>query len=95
MIDAFGSDVVDETHRAANTTGEGWIYCAFPNPMTGEDKPKASYVKALDWDGIPALIGAGIYQRDPPGSRGNPPIRACASSCATWPWNWSPRGTLP
>ena len=48
--------------------GEGWIYYAFTNPATGLDEPKASYVKSIDWDGIPAAIGSGIYRRDLPGT---------------------------
>ena len=39
----------------------GWLYYAFLNPATGNDEPKASYVKRIDWDGNPAVIGAGIY----------------------------------
>ena len=43
--------------------GEGWLYYSFPNPATGRDEPKASYVKRVDWDGNPAALGAGIYRR--------------------------------
>ena len=31
-------------------------------------RPKASYLKGLDWDGTPASIGAGAYRRDLPGT---------------------------
>ena len=37
-------------------------------PATGNDEPKASYVKRIDWEGNPAVIGAGIYRRDLPGT---------------------------
>ena len=51
-----------------NRFGEGWLYYAFPNPATGRDEPKASYIKSIDWEGNPAAIGAGIYRRDTPGT---------------------------
>ena len=47
---------------------EGWLYYSFPNPATGRDEPKASYVKSIDWEGNAAAIGAGIYHRDIPGT---------------------------
>ena len=47
---------------------EGWIYYSITNPATDREEPKASYVKSIDWDGTPAAIGAGIYQRDIPGT---------------------------
>ena len=48
--------------------GEGWIYYAFTNPVTARYEPKASYVKSIDWEGNPAVIGAGIYRRNLPGT---------------------------
>ncbi len=68
LDDAFGNNYYQERHRILSTVGEGWIYYAFTNPATGRDEPKASYVKSIDWDGIPAAIGAGIYRRDIPGA---------------------------
>ena len=68
LLDAFGSDVLEERYRILSTVGEGWLYYAFTNPATGRDEPKASYVKRIDWDGTPAAIGAGIYLRDIPGT---------------------------
>ena len=67
LIDAFG-DYYEELYRVMSAVDEGWIYYAFPNPATGRDEPKASYVKSIDWDGNPAAIGAGIYRRDIPGT---------------------------
>ena len=40
----------------------------FNNPATGQDEPKASYIKGIDWEGNPAAIGAGLYRRDLPGT---------------------------
>ena len=68
LLDAFGSDVLKERYRILSSFGEGWLYYAFSNPVTGRDEPKASYVKSIDWDGIPAAIGSGIYLRDIPGT---------------------------
>ena len=68
LIDAFGNNYYRERHRILSSFGEGWIYYSFTNPTTGEDEPKASYLKKLDWDGTPAAIGAGIYRRDVPGT---------------------------
>ena len=68
LIDAFGNDWFREQHRIMTSIGEGWIYYSFTNPATGRDEPKASYLKRIDWDGIPSSIGAGIYRRDLPGT---------------------------
>ena len=68
LIDAFGNDYYKELTRVMGHSDEGWIYYSFTNPATGRDEPKASYVKALDWGGIPAAIGAGVYRRDIPGT---------------------------
>ncbi len=66
LIDAFGNNYYRERHRILSSFGEGWIYYSFTNPSTGRDEPKASYVKSIDWAGIPAAIGSGIYRRDIP-----------------------------
>ena len=51
-----------------NSFGAGWLYYSNINPATDREEPKASYVKSIDWDGIPAAIAAGIYRRDIPGT---------------------------
>ncbi len=68
LDDAFGNNYYRDRHRLLSLVGEGWIHYAFTNPATGVDEPKASYVKSIDWDGIPAAIGSGIYRRDLPGT---------------------------
>ena len=68
LIDVFGNEFFSEGQRIVNSFGEGWLYYSFPNPETGREEPKASYVKSMDWDGNPAAIGAGIYRRDIPGT---------------------------
>ena len=68
LVDNFGNDIVSELDRIMSIVDSGWLYYAFLNPATGNDEPKASYVKRIDWDGNPAAIGAGIYRRDIPGT---------------------------
>ena len=66
--DAFGADIHAERYRILNTVQEGWWYYGWTNFATNLIAPKASYVKAIDWDGRSALIGAGIYENDLPGT---------------------------
>ena len=68
LVDAFGNEFFSEGQRILSIVDEGWLYYSFPNPATGRDEPKASYIKNIDWDGTPAAIGAGIYLRDIPGA---------------------------
>ena len=68
VIDAWGNDVFLEFHRIATGFGEGWVYYSFTNPATGDDAPKASYVKRIQWNGVDTVIGAGLYSRDLPGT---------------------------
>ena len=67
LVDAFG-DFYEEIYRVMSIVAEGWVHYAFRNPATDRDEPKASYVKKIDWDGVPSAIGAGIYLRDLPGT---------------------------
>ncbi len=66
LIDAFGNDYYKEQHRIVSGFGEGWLYYSFPNPATGREEPKATYIKGIDWEGNLAAIGAGVYRRDLP-----------------------------
>ncbi len=68
LIDAFGNDYKADRYRLLSVVGAGWSYYSFTNPTTDRDEPKASYLISLDWDGIPAVIGAGVYRRDIPGT---------------------------
>lgn len=67
-IDSFGTDYFFELHRILSVVDSGWIYYAFTNPATGRDEPKSSYVMEVDWDGVRAAIGAGLYANDRPGT---------------------------
>ena len=66
--DEFGSDIIAEAYRIITTQGGGWWYYGFADYETGVVSPKASYIVPVDWNGIPAFLGAGIYQRDLPGT---------------------------
>ena len=68
LVDDFGTDLILEFYRVATNFGEGWVYYSFTNPATGRAEPKASYFKSIEWNGVPAAIGAGIYRRDLPSS---------------------------
>ena len=68
VVDLFESDLFKESPRIVRGFGRGWVYYSFLNPETGFEEPKASYVIGIDWDGTPGMIGAGIYQRDIPGT---------------------------
>ena len=76
VIDIYGNDLAREFTRVVGSVGEGWLYYSFLNPETGRDEPKASYIKSIDWDGTPAAIGAGIYQRDIPGTCNSEEVNA-------------------
>jgi len=66
LTDDFGSDLILEFYRVATIFGAGWVYYSFANPATRRAVPKASSFNAIDWDGVPAASGAGVYWRDFP-----------------------------
>ena len=78
LIDNFGNEFFAEQERLVNSYGGGWLYYTRTNPATGGNEPKASYVEAIDWDGSPAAIGAGIYMRDLPGTCSPDEVNAAA-----------------
>ncbi len=66
--DEFGDDIIKEGVRVVQINGSGWWYYSIVNPVNGVTQFKATFVMAIDWDGTPAMIGTGIYERDLPGS---------------------------
>ena len=76
IIDGFGNDLYFESNRVLSIADSGWIYYAFNNPATGLLEPKASYMANIDWNGTPAFIGAGVYERDLPGTCGPSEVNA-------------------
>ncbi len=81
--DEFGDDIIKEGVRVVQTNGSGWWYYSITNPATGTTQFKESYLMAVDWDGTPAMIGAGIYLRDLPGTCRADEVNARAVSAAT------------
>lgn len=65
-IDDFGTDLFYEVYRMMEVVDSGWTYYSILNPATGITSLKASYLIKIDWDGHPAVIGAGIYEPDLP-----------------------------
>lgn len=63
QTDANGKPMHDDFLKAVRTNGAGWVDYVFPKP--GESKPsqKWTYVKGVDIDGTPGLIGAGFYPK--------------------------------
>ena len=68
LVDNFGNDYFDELHRVMTFVDAGWIHYAFTNFETGRSEPKSSYVVEIEWNGRRAVVGAGIYLRDLPGT---------------------------
>ncbi len=63
-----GRDMVD----VAGTFGESHVYYPAVHPETRFWHPKAAFVKRVSGQGVPLLIGAGIYMDCPPGGCGGP-----------------------
>jgi len=61
QTDANGKPMHDEFLTVVRQKGSGWVDYVFPKP--GESKPsrKWTYVKGVNFDGTPGLIGAGFY----------------------------------
>lgn len=59
--DANGVFFHDEFVKVVQTKGSGWVSYMFPKPGQTQPSTKWSYVKAINVDGTPGLIGAGFY----------------------------------
>jgi cytochrome c len=59
--DANGKAFHDEFLMVVQTKGSGWVDYMFPKPGQTQLSQKWSYVKAVNIDGTPAIIGAGFY----------------------------------
>lgn len=80
--DSFGDDFVREAGRILRANRSGYLYYSIANPVRGRIEPKVSYVVEIDWDGVPALMLAGIYRRDLPATCGPAGISAARVSSA-------------
>jgi len=59
--DANGKLFHHEFIRVAESKGSGWVDYMFPKPGQTQPSQKWAYVKAVNIDGTPGLIGAGFY----------------------------------
>jgi len=59
--DANGKAFHDEFLKVVQTKGSGWVDYMFPKPGHTQPSQKWSYVKAVNIDGTPGIIGAGFY----------------------------------
>ncbi len=59
--DSNGKLFHDEFVKVTQSKGSGWVDYMFPKPGQTQPSQKWSYVKAVNVDGVPALIGAGFY----------------------------------
>ncbi len=59
--DVNGKAFHDEFLKVARTQGSGWVDYMFPKPGQTQPSQKWSYVKAVNVDGTPGIIGAGFY----------------------------------
>lgn len=61
QTDANGKPMHDEFMRVVRTKGSGWVDYVFPKPGQSQPSRKWTYVKGVNFDGTPGLIGAGFY----------------------------------
>jgi cytochrome c len=61
QTDANGKAFHDEFLKVVQTKGSGWVDYLFPKPGQTRPSRKWSYVKAVQIDGKPGIIGAGFY----------------------------------
>ncbi|MEJ2085928.1 MAG: cache domain-containing protein [Acidobacteriota bacterium] len=59
--DVNGKAFHDEFLEVVQTRGSGWVDYMFPQPRQTEPSQKWTFVKAVDCDGTPGIIGAGFY----------------------------------
>jgi signal transduction histidine kinase len=59
--DANGKAFHDEFLKVVQTKGSGWVDYMFPKPGQTQPFQKWSYVRAVNIDGTPCIIGAGFY----------------------------------
>ncbi len=59
--DANGKSFQDEIIKTAESKGSGWVDYMFPKPGQTQPSQKWTYVKRVNVDGVPGLIGAGFY----------------------------------
>jgi cytochrome c len=61
LKDANGKLFQVEFVNVVQSKGSGWVNYMFPKPGQSKPSEKWSYVKAVNIDGTPGLVGAGFY----------------------------------
>lgn len=61
QTDPNGKAFHDEFMRLVRSKGSGWVDYMFPKPGQTQPSRKWTYVKAVNIEGNPGLIGAGFY----------------------------------
>ena len=64
LRDSDGHPLAQDMARIAQNFGAGYVYYRFLNRNTGQEEPKLSYVRLLERDGEPAILGAGFHPQD-------------------------------
>ncbi len=64
LQDSDGVWITQEMERIVLNFGEGYVYYRFMNRVSGQEEPKLAYVKLMERDGEPALIGSGYYPQN-------------------------------
>jgi cytochrome c len=59
--DSNGKLFAVEFEKVVQSKGSGWVDYMFPKPGQSQPSQKWSYVKAVNIDGTPGLVGAGFY----------------------------------
>jgi cytochrome c len=59
--DSNGKLFLAEFAKVVQSKGSGWVDYMFPKPGQSRPSQKWSYVKAVNIDGTPGLVGAGFY----------------------------------
>ena len=61
LKDSNGKLIWAEFLKVIQSKGSGWVDYMFPKPGQRQPSQKWSYVKAVNIDGTPGLVGAGFY----------------------------------
>ena len=66
--DSDGVRIIREMERIATNFGEGYVYYRYENRVSGLEAPEVAFVKQMERDGAPALIGANYQPTDTHGT---------------------------
>ena len=64
LQDSDGVWITQEMERIVTDFGGGYVYYRFMNRVSGQEEPKLAYVKLMERDGAPALVGSGYYPQN-------------------------------